>query len=67
MWDRVQDEIAKEEHALKKQGKLSNEVKFDGFDVDSRMDSEELGKENNQGQSWAEPNIRRMLFSIRRR
>ena len=34
------------------------------FRVEATMDEEELGENKNQGQNWAEPNIRRLRFGV---
>ena len=34
------------------------------FRVEAHLDEEELGVNRNQGQSWSEPNIRRLVFAV---
>ncbi|KAL9591365.1 MAG: hypothetical protein Q9179_007798 [Wetmoreana sp. 5 TL-2023] len=36
------------------------------FHVEATLDENELGENKNQGQEWAEPDIRRLIFAVRR-
>jgi hypothetical protein len=61
-WARFWDEVAEEIEAESRDS--SERVRFE---VEVRMDENELGRGKNSDMYWSEPNIRRMLFGVWRK